>query len=176
MPHRRPTPEAEKASCECRKLERTFECWPELPELGVTRYCTTDTLDKKETSTRVAMRRGQRGLSRFIRRLASTMTFLFLSLDRSCADNSLDDLSKTELKKICDRIGLSMEEHVLPYLFEEDENDVNESAGYTHEEYVRGAEECLLVEKELSELGEEDIHSFEREALEDDPELLAQVR
>jgi len=96
----------------------------------------------------------------------------------------LFDMKDEVLFDICDRIGLSMEEHVLPYLFEDDEtgddpgssSDVSASRVYTHEEYVRGAEECLLVEKEMSELGEDDLDNLEREALEDDPELLAQVR
>mmetsp|Transcript_14418 Transcript_14418/g.33533 ORF Transcript_14418/g.33533 Transcript_14418/m.33533 type:complete len:212 (+) Transcript_14418:90-725(+) len=86
----------------------------------------------------------------------------------------LVDMKDEVLFDICDRIGLSMEEHVLPFLFEDDENS-GDPRSYSHEEYVRGAEECLLVENELSQLGEDELDSLEMEALEDDPELLAQV-
>ncbi|KAL7542694.1 hypothetical protein ACHAWF_007236 [Thalassiosira exigua] len=108
----------------------------------------------------------------------------------------LKDLKDEVLKEICNRIGLDMEGHVLPFLLEEDENDEDASAPptdeggeksdeepkskttFTHDEYVRGAEECLLVESEMAQLEEEDpdyLRELEREALREDPETVAEV-
>lgn len=86
---------------------------------------------------------------------------------------------------ICNRLGLDMVEHVLPYLLDEDEEKPNEgeegnaaSKTYTHEDYVRGAEECLLIEEEMIQMEEDDpdyLAQLEREALAEDPELVAGI-
>eukprot|EP00804_Cyclotella_cryptica_P004524 CCRYP_006876-RB/>CCRYP_006876-RB protein AED:0.35 eAED:0.35 QI:322/1/1/1/0.5/0.33/3/443/255 len=83
------------------------------------------------------------------------------------------------LNDICHRIGLDLKSHVLPALLgmEEDEEagvgEVKERF-YTHEDYVRGAEECLMIEDEVNRLEEEDP-DFEREALLEDPEVFAEM-
>ena len=66
----------------------------------------------------------------------------------------LDDLSNSALNDICERIGLDLEGHVLPALLgvdEDEEAGVGETMGrdYTHDDYVRGAEECLMIEDEV---------------------------
>ncbi|KAL9189122.1 hypothetical protein ACHAXT_011612 [Thalassiosira profunda] len=97
----------------------------------------------------------------------------------------LQDLKDDVLKDICNRIGLDMENHVLPFLFEE-EGDATEDGvdpppptrTYTHEDFVKGAEECLLIEDEMNQLEEDDpdyLAQLEREALEDDPEIVAEI-
>ncbi len=67
-------------------------------------------------------------------------------------------LSDEALNDICLRIGLDLKGHVLPALLGMDED---EEAGvgevkervYTHEDFVRGAEECLMIEDEVSRMG-----------------------
>ena len=53
-----------------------------------------------------------------------------------------------------------MFEHVFPYLDEEDDEEdgtpVTDKTSYTHEQYVSGAEECLLIEEELIQLEKDD--------------------
>ena len=66
----------------------------------------------------------------------------------------LADLSNSALNEICERIGLDLEGHVLPALLgmdEDEEADVGEAKerDYTHDDYVRGAEECLMIEDEV---------------------------
>lgn len=74
-----------------------------------------------------------------------------------------------------------MESHVLPYLLDEEEEGVISPEGedatreYTHDEYVKGAEECLMIEDEMNQLDDEDLEDLEHEALADDPELVAQI-
>jgi len=98
----------------------------------------------------------------------------------------LKDLTDDVLKDICNRIGLDMVSHVLPFLLEEeleeeksggDEGDATTKT-YTHEEFVQGAEECLLIEDEMNQLEKDDpdyLAQLEREALEDDPEAVAEI-
>lgn len=104
---------------------------------------------------------------------------------------TLTDLPDSALKSICDRIGLDVETHVFPYLFENEQygegGDSSTNAGgevevtkreHTHLDYVKAAEECFLIEQEMDRLSLEDpdlMEALEREALEDDPELLAEV-
>ena len=93
---------------------------------------------------------------------------------------------------ICNRIGLDMVGHVLPFLSNEgddgdpnkgDDNNINKDAvthktSFTHEEFVKGAEECLLIEEEMAELEEHDpeyLEQLEREALAEDPEIVAEI-
>lgn len=65
-------------------------------------------------------------------------------------------LSDSALSDICDRIGLDLEGHVLPALVTEMYEDEKEGVGeyknrdFTHDDYVRGAEECLMIEDEVS--------------------------
>ena len=65
-------------------------------------------------------------------------------------------LSESALSDICDRIGLDLEGHVLPALVTEIDEGENEGVGdsknrdFTHHDYVRGAEECLMIEDEVS--------------------------
>jgi hypothetical protein len=79
-----------------------------------------------------------------------------------------------------------MTSHVLPYLLDEEESkegtsgEGGESASttYTHEDFVRGAEECLLIEDEMNRLENEDpdyLAQLEREALVDDPDIVAEI-
>jgi len=97
-----------------------------------------------------------------------------------------------KIQDICNRIGLDIVEHVLPYVLEEEESDddnadENSSSNkddttitktYTHEEYVLGAEECLNIEAEMIELEESDpnyLDQLERESLAEDPEIVAEI-
>ncbi len=108
---------------------------------------------------------------------------------------TLSDLSTDALREICDRIGLDVETHVLPYLYDDDadpfadslsDNNQNDDEDegkkppktYTHEDYIKAAEECLLIEDEMERLAAEDpemLDRLEREALAQDPEILADV-
>mmetsp|Transcript_19563 Transcript_19563/g.40984 ORF Transcript_19563/g.40984 Transcript_19563/m.40984 type:complete len:260 (-) Transcript_19563:204-983(-) len=106
---------------------------------------------------------------------------------------NLSDLSTEALREICDRIGLDVETHVLPYLYDDDadphadslsNNNNNEDEEtkppktYTHADYIKAAEECLLIEEEMERLAAEDpemLDQLEREALAQDPEILADV-
>ena len=77
--------------------------------------------------------------------------------------------------------------HVIPFLKEEEEEEGETADGfkgdtatrkYTHEDYVAGAEECLLIEEEMAELEDADpdyLDQLEREALAEDPELVAEI-
>jgi hypothetical protein len=105
--------------------------------------------------------------------------------DLNFEECNLIDLTDEVLTGICNRIGLDMIEHVLPTIVDEAEDTPNKEDGsggdvkkYTHEQYARGAEECLLVEAEMDRLAKEDpeaLDQMEREALEDDPALLAEI-
>lgn len=106
--------------------------------------------------------------------------------DLNFEDCNLIDLTDEVLTGICNRIGLDMIEHVLPTIVDDEAEDTpNKEDGssgdvkkYTHEQYARGAEECLLVEAEMDRLAKEDpeaLDQLEREALEDDPALLAEI-
>lgn len=84
---------------------------------------------------------------------------------------------------------------MLPFLYDEEieeEEDEYSAATYvpdkhdnekpkkvrTHEDYVKGAEECLLIEEEMDQLEEDDpdyLEELEREALLNDPEMVAEV-
>ncbi|KAL7482954.1 hypothetical protein ACHAW6_008605 [Cyclotella cf. meneghiniana] len=92
-------------------------------------------------------------------------------------------LSDEALNDICHRIGLDLKSHVLPTLLGMDEDgevgvgEVKERA-YTHEDYVRGAEECLMIEDEVNRLEDEDpefLEQLEREALLEDPDMFAEM-
>lgn len=93
-------------------------------------------------------------------------------------DCNLIDLSQKALTDICNRIGLDMVAHVLPAIVEDDNPDEGEKKVYTHEQYAMGAEECLMVEAEMERLAKEDpeaLDRMEREALEDDPDIFAEI-
>mmetsp|Transcript_18137 Transcript_18137/g.32379 ORF Transcript_18137/g.32379 Transcript_18137/m.32379 type:complete len:268 (-) Transcript_18137:31-834(-) len=107
----------------------------------------------------------------------------------------LKDLKDDVLSGICSRIGLDMNDHVLPYLYEdeeEDEADADADADattktttptttprtYTHDDYVQGAEECLMIEEEMTQMELDDpqyLAKLERDALIEDPEIVAEV-
>ena len=58
------------------------------------------------------------------------------------------------------------------------DDDAKTSRTYTHAEYVRGAEECLLIEDEMDRLEVDDpeyLDELEREALRDDPTIVAEI-
>jgi hypothetical protein len=58
------------------------------------------------------------------------------------------------------------------------DDDANAARTYTHAEYVRGAEECLLIEDEIIRLEVDDpeyLDELEREALRDDPTIIAEI-
>lgn len=89
---------------------------------------------------------------------------------------NLIQLSDQVLTDICNRIGLDMEEHVLPTIIDDD--DMGEKKAYTHEHYALGAEECIMVEAEMERLAEEDpeeLERMEREAMAEDPDILAEI-
>ena len=89
---------------------------------------------------------------------------------------NLIQLSDQVLTDICNRIGLDMEEHVLPTII--DDADMGEKKAYTHEHYALGAEECIMVEAEMERLAEEDpeeLERMEREAMAEDPDILAEI-
>ena len=76
--------------------------------------------------------------------------------------------------------------HVLPFLSDEyidgdqvgGNDDKSTGRAYTHVDYVRGAEECLLIEDEMDRLEVEDpeyLDELEREALRDDPTMVAEI-
>ena len=101
--------------------------------------------------------------------------------------------SNKSTQDICNRIGLDIVEHVLPYVLEEEEEsdddknaDENSSSNkddktitkaYAHEDYVLGAEECLNIEAEMIALEEnaEYLDQLERESLAEDPEIVAEI-
>ena len=77
-----------------------------------------------------------------------------------------------------------MEEHVLAFLYDEEEGEQSIDEGgtttrtYTHEDFVKGAEECLMIEDEMDQLEEDDpdyLAQLERDALESDPEVVAEI-
>ena len=79
-----------------------------------------------------------------------------------------------------------MVSHVLPFLSDEyndsdtmeGNDDVSTRRIYTHDDYVTGAEECLLIEDEMDRLEVEDpdyLDELEREALKDDPTMVADI-
>ena len=79
-----------------------------------------------------------------------------------------------------------MFEHVFPYLDEEDEEEdgddsnskVTDKTSYTHEQYVSGAEECLLIEEELIQLEKDDpdyLEELENDAITKDPAMVAEI-
>mmetsp|Transcript_33183 Transcript_33183/g.56391 ORF Transcript_33183/g.56391 Transcript_33183/m.56391 type:complete len:242 (-) Transcript_33183:957-1682(-) len=140
--------------------------------------------------------------------LALCFCYLVTFVKGACeTENDLDfescdlkDLKDDVLKDICNRIGLDMEGHVLPYLFDDEEGENSDQEGeeksdelkaekseddgdtttrtYTHENYVKGAEECLMIEDEMNRLQEEDadyLEQLERDALFEDPEIVAEV-
>jgi hypothetical protein len=91
------------------------------------------------------------------------LSLIAIQINAEClTENDLDfescdlvHLSNAALNDICERIGLDMEGHVLPALYgmdEDEEAGVGEikSRDFTHDDYVRGAEECLLIEDEVS--------------------------
>eukprot|EP00574_Skeletonema_japonicum_P010707 CAMPEP_0201718044 /NCGR_PEP_ID=MMETSP0593-20130828/3630_1 /ASSEMBLY_ACC=CAM_ASM_000672 /TAXON_ID=267983 /ORGANISM="Skeletonema japonicum, Strain CCMP2506" /LENGTH=227 /DNA_ID=CAMNT_0048208223 /DNA_START=20 /DNA_END=703 /DNA_ORIENTATION=+ len=95
---------------------------------------------------------------------------------------NLIDLSDQVLTGICSRIGLDMVEHVLPTIVDdEDDKNTNGEGGtkeYTHEQYAMGAEECIMVEAEMERLAVEDpaeLERMEREAMAEDPDILAEI-
>jgi hypothetical protein len=96
----------------------------------------------------------------------------------------LKHLKDNVLRDICNRIGLDMEEHVLAFLYDEEEGEQSIDEGgtttrtYTHEDFVKGAEECLMIEDEMDQLEEDDpdyLAQLERDALESDPEVVAEI-
>lgn len=100
----------------------------------------------------------------------------------------VSSLSFDLVQDICNRIGLDMLSHVLPYLLDGEETEGNEPReeegaalvpqAYTHKDFVQGAEECLLIEDEMNRLEKDDpefLAQLEREALMDDPDLVAEI-
>jgi len=61
-------------------------------------------------------------------------------------DCFLDDLEIPALLAICERMGLSEEEHIRPYLMD---GDWNRGSLSNHEVYVTAALECLQVEQSI---------------------------
>lgn len=120
--------------------------------------------------------------------------FCFVSGSGACeTEDDLDfescdlkDLTDDVLKDICNRIGLDMVSHVLPFLLEEEDGDEKSDGdegdattkAYTHEQFVQGAEECLMIEDEMTQLEEDDpeyLAQLERDALAEDPEAVAEI-
>ena len=99
--------------------------------------------------------------------------------------------SNKSTQDICNRIGLDIVEHVMPYVLEEEEEesgdnnaDENSSSNkddktitkaYAHEDYVLGAEECLNIEAEMIANEPEYLDQLERESLAEDPEIVAEI-
>lgn len=119
---------------------------------------------------------------------------LILSSCSSCSLLNYPLIISGKSQDICNRIGLDIIEHVLPYVLEEEEsgddnnNDESESSSgkkddtitkaYTHEDYILGAEECLNIEAEMIELEDTDpeyLDQLERETLAEDPEIVAEI-
>uniref|UniRef100_A0A7S4QYN0 Uncharacterized protein n=1 Tax=Ditylum brightwellii TaxID=49249 RepID=A0A7S4QYN0_9STRA len=99
---------------------------------------------------------------------------------------TLENLPSTALESICSRIGLDLEMHVFPYLFEEEEEEREESPAVTsytkrdrsHADYVLAAKECLSIEEETERMMTEDpeaMAELERAMLAEDPALLAEI-
>ena len=96
---------------------------------------------------------------------------------------TLDQPPRTQ--DICGRIGLDMDSHVLPFLSEDEDDPTiagRESSSTTrthaHADYVRAAEECLLIEDEMERLEVDDpeyLSELEREVLRDDPTIVAEI-
>lgn len=96
---------------------------------------------------------------------------------------NVDDLPIDSLKAICTRLGLDMEENILSYLLEEEDEGeasadqekaaANPDKEYTRENYVAGAYECLLIEQEMYEMEDEGMNP--EDFLAEDPEFLADI-
>lgn len=116
---------------------------------------------------------------------------LFYTVDGACETEedldfescNLKDLKDDVLKEICNRMGLDMESQVLPFLYDEeyeylDEYGYTTTRTYSHDDFVKGAEECLEIYDEMEHLEEEDpeyLAQLEREALLEDPETVAEI-
>jgi hypothetical protein len=101
----------------------------------------------------------------------------------------IEDLSVEALREVCGRLGLSVENQVFPYLFDEEvEGDEDEltpeskpvaTKERTHDDYIKAAIECLSIEEEMEGMlldEDEDLQSFfEQDLLEEDPEMLTEI-
>lgn len=93
---------------------------------------------------------------------------------------NLKDLSIPALEDICDRLGLNMESHMFPYLFDDDSEDgeSSETKERTKEDYIEAAIQCLTIEEEMDRMMEEDpeaLEALERQLISEDPSLLAEI-
>jgi len=95
---------------------------------------------------------------------------------------NLSDLSVKDLRRICELVGLNVEDEVFPYLF--DDINIDEVNPHTvqqvrsQEDYVLAAKECLDLREEMEVMFEQDpnqLLDFEKELLEQDPDLLAEI-
>ena len=92
----------------------------------------------------------------------------------------LEDLQIAELKAICERVGLDVEEHIFPPSKDStgDASDSSLQKEYTHSDYVLAAEECLEVEEQMNQLLSEDpemLSELEQSMFAEDPALLSEV-
>lgn len=101
----------------------------------------------------------------------------------------LSDLSVKDLRRICELVGLSVEDEVFPYLFYDgniqqitsstdgvDSHTVQQVR--SQEDYVLAAKECLDLREEMEVMFEQDpnqLLDIEKELLEQDPDLLAEI-
>ena len=96
---------------------------------------------------------------------------------------NLKDLQIPALEAICDRLGLNMEEHMFPYMFEDDDADEGKgersaTVERSKEDYEEAALQCLTIEEEMERMLEEDpdaLEELERQLMADDPSLLAEI-
>jgi len=83
-----------------------------------------------------------------------------------------EQLSVTELKSICDGIGLDAEKDVFPFLFASADGKFDDRPTYTQEDYAAAAYECILVSEQTDSHFDE---GFILEVLEESPEVLINI-
>lgn len=99
---------------------------------------------------------------------------------------NVEDLEIPALKEICAGIGLSVEEHIFPYLLHEDEDDEDSADAdaaqkepkgpYTKADYVSAAYECLALEEETEEMLEgQNLTAIMSDVIQQNPELVEEV-
>jgi len=87
----------------------------------------------------------------------------------------LADLSITELRRICHLVGLDTENEVFPYLFGEQRVSIAKNGNTPHKaDYIIAAKECLGLKEEMEIMIRQE-QDLEKNLLQEDPGLLAEV-
>lgn len=87
----------------------------------------------------------------------------------------LAELSIPELRRICYLVGLDVEDEVFPYLVNEQQVPMSKDVSKLQKaDYVIAAKECLSLKEEMEVMLEQD-QELEKNLLQEDPGLLAEV-